>query len=92
MNGSFAPQAAARPGITAIMPASRDAIVHRLRGALSAYKIYTDKPKAMLAAFKSGKIAVPKNDADRPCPSRFAERLRNNQRGSTLDTRMPEAR
>jgi hypothetical protein len=51
-------------GLTAIMPASRDAMVHRLRGTLSAYKIYTGKPKAMLAAFKSGKIAVPKNDAD----------------------------
>jgi hypothetical protein len=50
--------------LTASAPASRDAIVQRLRGTQSAYKIYTGKPKAMLAAFKPGKIAVPKNDAD----------------------------
>jgi hypothetical protein len=50
--------------LSASMPTSRDAIVHRLRGTQSAYKNYTGKPKAMLAAFKPGKIAVPKNDAD----------------------------
>jgi Putative DNA-binding domain len=50
--------------LTACMPASRDAIVHRLRGTQSAYKLYTGKPKAMLASFVAGEIGVPKNDVD----------------------------
>jgi hypothetical protein len=50
--------------LSASMPASRDAMVHRLRGTQSAYKIYTGKPKVMLAAFKPGKIVAPKTDAD----------------------------
>jgi hypothetical protein len=50
--------------LTACMPASRDAIVHRLRGTQSAYKLYTGKPKAMLAGFLAGEISVPKNAID----------------------------
>jgi hypothetical protein len=50
--------------LTACMPSSRDAIVHRLRGTQSAYKLYTGKPKTILADFKAGKISVPKNDTD----------------------------
>lgn len=45
-------------------PTSRDAVVQRLRGTLPARKFYTGKPKAMLKAFKPGKISAPKLDAD----------------------------
>ncbi len=51
-------------GLAACMPASRDAIVHRLRGTQSAYKIYTGRPKAILSDFLAGKMSVPKNDAE----------------------------
>jgi hypothetical protein len=50
--------------IAACLPTSRDAVVHRLRGTQKAFKIYTGKPKTMLASFKPGKIAVPKDDKD----------------------------
>jgi Putative DNA-binding domain len=50
--------------ITACLPTSRDAIVQRLRGTQTAFKIYTGKPKSMLADFRPGKISVPKDDAD----------------------------
>ncbi|WP_316202888.1 MULTISPECIES: ATP-binding protein [unclassified Bradyrhizobium] len=50
--------------LNASMPASRDAVVQRLRGTVTAYKLYTGKPKAMLASFEPGKIVLPKNDAD----------------------------
>lgn len=50
--------------LNACMPASRDAIVHRLRGTQSAYKFYTGKPKAMLAGLLTGEMSVPKNDVD----------------------------
>ncbi|MBR1216184.1 ATP-binding protein [Bradyrhizobium sp. JYMT SZCCT0180] len=50
--------------LNASMPASRDAVVHRLRGTATARKLYTGKPKSMLASFQPGKIAIPKNDAD----------------------------
>jgi hypothetical protein len=50
--------------LTACMPSSRDAIVQRLRGTQSAYKLYTGKPKTMLAELQAGKVTVPKNDAD----------------------------
>ena len=45
--------------LSACLPTSRDAIVQRLRGTQSAFKIYTGKPKVMLAAFRPGKISVP---------------------------------
>ncbi|MGY3131992.1 hypothetical protein ACVWZM_002674 [Bradyrhizobium sp. USDA 4501] len=48
----------------ACLPTSRDAIVKRLRGTQSAFATYTGKPKAMLVAFRPGKISVPKDDAD----------------------------
>jgi Putative DNA-binding domain len=51
-------------GLAASMPASRDAIVQRLRSTLSAFKIYTGKPKAILSEILSGKISVPKSDAE----------------------------
>jgi hypothetical protein len=51
-------------GLAASMPASRDAIVQRLRGTLSAFKIYTGKPKMMLSEILAGKMTVPKNDAE----------------------------
>ncbi|WLC16282.1 AlbA family DNA-binding domain-containing protein [Bradyrhizobium diazoefficiens] len=50
--------------LTACMPSSRDAIVQRLRGTQSAYKIYTGKPKAMLTDLRAGKVKTPKNDFD----------------------------
>lgn len=50
--------------LSACMPSSRDAIVQRLRGTLSAYKIYTGKPKTMLNDLRAGKIKIPKNDVD----------------------------
>ena len=50
--------------LSASMPSSRDAVVQRLRGKVSAYKVYTGKPKRMLEAFRSGKIALPKLDTD----------------------------
>jgi hypothetical protein len=50
--------------LTACMPASRDAMVQRLRGTQSAYKLYSGKPKAMLTEFKAGKISIPKDDAE----------------------------
>ncbi|WFU46117.1 putative DNA binding domain-containing protein (plasmid) [Bradyrhizobium sp. CB82] len=50
--------------LAACPPTSRDAIVQRLRGTQSAFAIYTGKPKSMLAAFRPGKISVPKDDAD----------------------------
>jgi hypothetical protein len=51
-------------GLNACMPSSRDAIVHRLRGTQSAYKLYTGKPKAMLAGILTGELNVPKSDVD----------------------------
>ncbi|WP_196232418.1 AlbA family DNA-binding domain-containing protein [Bradyrhizobium japonicum] len=50
--------------LNASMPASRDAVVQRLRGTVTAHKLYSGKPKAMLASFQPGKIVLPKNDAD----------------------------
>jgi hypothetical protein len=50
--------------LNASMPASRDAVVQRLRGTMTARKIYTGKPKTILASFKIGEIELPKSDAD----------------------------
>jgi hypothetical protein len=51
-------------GMSASCPASRDAVVQRLRGTIGARKLYTGRPKTMLAAFAPGKITAPKMDAD----------------------------
>jgi hypothetical protein len=50
--------------LTGCMPSSRDAVVHRLRGTQSAYKIYSGKPKSILIDLLAGKITVPKSDGD----------------------------
>jgi schlafen family protein len=47
--------------IPASVPTSRDAVVQRLRGTLTAHKLYTGSPARMLASLRSGKISVPKN-------------------------------
>lgn len=50
--------------LTGCMPSIRDAVVQRLRGTQSARKLYTGKPKSLLADFQSGKIVAPKDDAE----------------------------
>ncbi|WP_176936985.1 AlbA family DNA-binding domain-containing protein [Bradyrhizobium brasilense] len=50
--------------LTGCMPSIRDAVVQRLRGTQSAYKLYTGKPKKMLADFRAGKPIIPKDDAE----------------------------
>jgi hypothetical protein len=51
-------------GTLASCPASRDAVVKRLRGTQTAHKLYSGKPKTILAGFIPGKIAAPKTEAD----------------------------
>ncbi|UQR64285.1 ATP-binding protein [Bradyrhizobium sp. C-145] len=46
--------------IIASVPTSRDAVVQRLRGTLTAHKLYTGSPAKILPAFLVGKINAPK--------------------------------
>jgi Putative DNA-binding domain len=48
-------------GMTASVPTSRDAVVQRLRGTLTAKKLYTGTPAKILAALRSGQISAPKS-------------------------------
>lgn len=48
-------------GVLASVPTSRDAIVQRLRGTLTAKKFYTGSPAKVLETLRSGKIVAPKN-------------------------------
>ncbi|WP_461330913.1 AlbA family DNA-binding domain-containing protein [Bradyrhizobium diazoefficiens] len=50
--------------LSASMPSTRDAVVQRLRGKLSAFKVPTGKPKRIMETFRPGKIAAPKEDSD----------------------------
>jgi hypothetical protein len=47
--------------MTASVPTSRDAVVQRLRGTLTAAKLYTGSPAKILASLRSGKISSPKS-------------------------------
>ena len=47
-------------GMTASIPTSRDAVVQRLRGTLTAKKLYTGSPAKILALLQSGKVGAPK--------------------------------
>jgi hypothetical protein len=47
--------------MTASVPTSRDAVVQRLRGTLTAKKLYTGSPAIILASLRSGKISAPKS-------------------------------
>lgn len=46
-------------GMTASVPTSRDALVQRLRGTLTAKKHYTGSPAKILSSLRTGKIAAP---------------------------------
>lgn len=48
-------------GIVASVPTSRDAIVQRLRGTLTAKKLYAGTPARLLKTIQSGTITPPKN-------------------------------
>jgi hypothetical protein len=45
--------------MTASVPTSRDAVVQRLRGTLTAGKFYTGSPAKILASLRTGKISAP---------------------------------
>jgi hypothetical protein len=47
--------------MTPSFPASRDAVVQRLRGTAKAAKLYTGSPAKLLASLRSGKISAPKS-------------------------------
>jgi Putative DNA-binding domain len=47
--------------MTASVPTSRDAVVQRLRGTLTAAKLYSGSPAKILASLRSGKISAPKS-------------------------------
>src|SRR5215831_16128970 len=47
--------------MTASVPTSRDAVVQRLRGTLTAAKLYTGSPGRILTSLRSGKISAPKS-------------------------------
>ena len=47
--------------MTASVPTSRDAVVQRLRGTLTAKKLCTGSPALILASLRSGKIGAPKS-------------------------------
>jgi hypothetical protein len=47
--------------MTASFPTNRDAVVQRLRGTLTAAKVYAGSPATILASLRSGKISAPKS-------------------------------
>jgi Putative DNA-binding domain len=47
--------------MTASVPTSRDAVVQRLRGTLTAAKLYTGSPAKILASLRLGKTSAPKS-------------------------------
>jgi hypothetical protein len=47
--------------MTASVPTSRDAVVQRLRGTLTAAKLYTGSPAKILASLRSGRTSAPKD-------------------------------
>lgn len=50
--------------MTASFPTSRDALVRRLRGTLTAAKLYPGSPAKILASLRSGEITAPKRVED----------------------------